>query len=154
MARVLIVLLIAVGAVACGGGGGSGASSGSNGASDSASQSASPSAGAGSASGSESESASASSGRSDAVSDLSEFVCEPDAAGQWNASGVITNSSGQAADYRITVVVSEGPGASLEGKRRTMTELAPDTPESFDIKRLPGASGSDTACQVQVLRLG
>lgn len=152
MARVLIVLLIAVGAVACGGGGGSGASSGSNGASDSASQSASPSAGAGSASGS--ESASASSGRSDAVSDLSEFVCEPGAGGQWNASGVITNSSGQAADYRVTVVVSEGPGASLEGKRRTMTQLAPDTPESFDIKRLPGASGSDTACQVQVLRLG
>jgi len=152
MARVLIVLLIAVGAVACGGGGGSGASSGSSGTSDSSSQSASPSAGAGSASGS--ESASASSGRSDAVSDLSEFVCEPDADGQWNASGVITNSSGQAADYRVTVVVSEGPGASLEGKRRAMTELAPDTPESFDIKRLPGASGSDTACQVQVLRLG
>ena len=150
MARVLIVLLIAVGAVACGGGGGSGASSGSNGASDSASQSASPSAGAGSASGSES----ASGGRSDAASDLSEFVCEPGAGGQWNASGVITNSSGQAADYRVTVVVSEGPGASLEGKRRTMTQLAPDTPESFDIKRLPGASGSDTACQVQVLRLG
>jgi len=150
MARVLIVLLIAVGAVACGGGGGD--SSGSSGASDSASQSASPSAGARSASGS--ESASASSGRSDAASDLSEFVCEPDADGQWNASGVITNSSSQAADYRVTVVVSEGPGASLEAKRRTMTELAPDTPESFDIKRLPGASGSDTACQVQVLRLG
>ena len=149
MARVLIVLLIAVGAVACGGGGGSGDSSGATGASDSASQSASPSAGPGSASGSEP----ASGGRSDAASDLSEFVCEPDADGQWNASGVITNSSGQAADYRVTVVVSEGPGASLEGKRRTMTELAPDTPESFDIKRLPGASGSDTACQVQVLRL-
>lgn len=149
MARVLIVLLIAVGAVACGGGGGSGESSGSNGTSDSASQSASPSAGAGTGSGSES----ASGGRSDAASDLSEFVCEPDADGQWNASGVITNSSGQAADYRVTVVVSEGPGASLEGKRRTMTELAPDTPESFDIKRLPGATGSETACQVQVLRL-
>lgn len=149
MARVLIVLLIAVGAVACGGGGGSTDSSDGSGASDSASQSLSPSAGTGSGSGSES----ASSGRVDAVSDLSEFVCEPDADGQWNASGVITNSTGQAADYRVTIVVSEGPSASLEGKRRTMTELAPDTPESFDIKRLPPAAGSDSACQVQVLRL-
>jgi len=147
MARVLIVLLIAVGAVACGGGGGGGSADPSGG-SDGPSQSAS--AGAGSDSGSGSGAASA---REDAASDLSEFVCQPDADGRWNASGVITNSSGQAADYRVTVVVADGPGDSLEGKRRTLTELAPDTPEQFDIKRLPADGASDSACQIQVLRL-
>jgi len=147
MARVLIVLLIAVGAVACGGGGGGG-SADSSGGSDGPSQSAS--AGAGSDSGSGSGAASA---REDAASDLSEFVCQPDADGRWNASGVITNSSGQAADYRVTVVVADGPGDSLEGKRRTLTALAPDTPEQFDIKRLPSDGASDSACQIQVLRL-
>ncbi|HKE70102.1 MAG TPA: hypothetical protein VKB55_12650 [Nocardioidaceae bacterium] len=149
MARVLIVLLIAVGAVACGGGGGGGSADPSGG-SDGPSQSASASAGAGSDSGSGSGAASA---REDAASDLSEFVCQPDADGRWNASGVITNSSGQAADYRVTVVVADGPGDSLEGKRRTLTALAPDTPEQFDIKRLPADGASDSACQVQVLRL-
>jgi hypothetical protein len=149
MARVLVVLLIAVGAVACGGGGGGG-SADSSGGSDGPSQSASASDSAEAGSGSE---AGAESGREDAASDLSEFVCQPDADGRWNASGVITNSSGQAADYRVTVVVADGLGASLEGKRRTLTGLDPDTPEQFDIKRLPADGTSDSACQVQVLRL-
>jgi hypothetical protein len=161
MSRVVVLVMIAVGAVACGGGGDD-----STAASDPPSQSASPSEDAssdasaesesGSESGSESSSASddsASSSRTDAAADLSEFVCEPDADGEWSASGVITNSGGQEADYRVTVVVTDGPGASVPGKRRTLTELDPESPEPFDIKRLPADGATDATCQVEVLRL-
>lgn len=156
--------MIALGAVACGGGGDDPTA-----ASDPPSQSASPSEEASAdasadasteaetgseADSGESDSAeSGSSTRTDAAADLSEFVCEPDADGEWSASGVVTNSSGQQADYRVTVVVADGPGASVPGKRRTLTELDPESPEPFDIKRLPADGSTDATCQVEVLRL-
>ncbi len=134
----LVLVLIAVGAVACGGGGDDPAAT-----PDTASPSAStPAPDAESAVGS----------KVDAAADLSEFVCEPDDDGEWNASGEITNSSGEAADFRVTVVVSDGPGASLAGKRRTLPQLAPEASEPFDIERLPSVDDTDATCQVQVLR--
>jgi hypothetical protein len=138
MSRVLVLVLIAVGAVACGGGGDDPAA---------APDTSSPSAAA-----STPDAESAAGSKVDAAADLSEFVCEPDDDGEWNASGVITNSSGEAADYRVTVVVSDGPGASLAGKRRTLPQLSPEAPEPFDIKRLPSVDDTDATCQVEVLR--
>lgn len=137
MSRVLVLVLIAVGAVACGGGGDHPAA-----APDTASASAPARQSAESSSGS----------KIDAAADLSEFVCEPDGDGEWDASGVITNSSDQTADYRVTVVVSDGSGASLTGKRRTLPELTPEAPEPFDIKRLPSVDDTDATCQVEVIR--
>jgi hypothetical protein len=151
MSRVVVLVMIAVGAVACGGAGDDSTS-----ASDPPSQSASPSEEASADVSAESGSDPAESGsstRTDAAADLSEFVCEPDADGEWSASGVITNSGGEAADYRVTVVVTDGPGASVPGKRRTLTELDPESPEPFDIERLPAAGETDATCQVEVLRL-
>ena len=152
MSRVVLLVMIALGAVACGG-----ADDGSTAASDPPSQSATPSAeaessAAESGSEAESESESASGSRADAAADLSEFSCEADADGEWGASGVITNSTGEEADYRVTVVVADGPGDSVPGKRRTLTDLDPGTPEPFDIKRLPADGTSDATCQVEVLR--
>jgi hypothetical protein len=142
MSRVWVLVMLAVGAVACGG-----SEDDSTAASDPPSQSATPSAEA------SAEAESASRSRADAAADLSEFSCEADADGEWSASGVVTNSTGEAADYRVTVVVADGPGDSVPGKRRTLTDLEPGTPEPFDIKRLPTAGESDATCQVEVLRL-
>jgi hypothetical protein len=89
----------------------------------------------------------------DAASDLSDFVCAADDDGDWNASGVITNSSEQPADYRVTVVVADGPGASLPGKSRTLTDLDPGFEEPFDVKRLAPTGDTDPTCSVEVLRL-
>ncbi len=89
----------------------------------------------------------------DAGSDLSDFVCAADDDGDWNASGVITNSSEQSADYRVTVVVADGPGASLPGKSRTLTDLDPGVEEPFDVKRVAPTGDADPTCNVEVLRL-
>jgi hypothetical protein len=89
----------------------------------------------------------------DAGSDLSDFVCAADGDGDWNASGVITNSTEQPADYRVTVVVADGPGASLPGKTRTLTDLDPGVEEPFDVKRLAPTGDTDPTCNVEVLRL-
>jgi hypothetical protein len=89
----------------------------------------------------------------DAGSDLSDFVCAADDDGDWNASGVITNSTEQPADYRVTVVVADGPGASLPGKTRTLTDLDPGVEEPFDVKRLAPTGDTDPTCNVEVLRL-
>ncbi|HYJ66992.1 MAG TPA: hypothetical protein VEX15_04955 [Nocardioidaceae bacterium] len=88
-----------------------------------------------------------------AGSDLSDFVCEADDDGDWNASGVITNSTGQLADYRVTVVVADGPGVALPGKSRTLTDLAPGIDEPFDVKRLAPSGEADPTCHVELLRL-
>jgi hypothetical protein len=89
----------------------------------------------------------------DAGSDLTDFACAADDDGGWNASGVITNSTGQPADYRVTVVVADGAGASLPGKSRTLTDLAPGVAEPFDVNRLAASGDTDPACNVEVLRL-
>jgi hypothetical protein len=89
----------------------------------------------------------------DAAADLSDFVCGPDKDGEWSASGVITNSTGRSADYRVTVVVADGSGASLPGKRRVLTALAPGAPEPFEVMNLPTSGATDSTCQVEVLRM-
>jgi hypothetical protein len=89
----------------------------------------------------------------DAAADLSDFVCGPDEDGEWSASGVITNSTGRSADYRVTVVVTDGSGGSLPGKRRVLTALAPGAPEPFEVKNLPASGATDSTCQVEVLRM-
>lgn len=89
----------------------------------------------------------------DAASDLSDFVCGPDEDGEWSASGVITNSTGRSADYRVTVVVADGGGVSQPGKRRVLTALAPGAPEPFEVKDLPASGATDSTCQVEVLRM-
>jgi hypothetical protein len=158
MSRVVVLVMIALGAVACGGGGDD-PTAASDPVSASPSEEALADGSAEAESGSEADSGepdsaeSGSSTRTNAAADLSEFVCEPDADGEWSASGVVTNSSGKEADYRITVVVVDGPGASVPGKRRTLTELDPESPEPFDIKRLPSEGATDATCQVEVLRL-
>jgi hypothetical protein len=89
----------------------------------------------------------------DAAGDLSEFVCAPGRNGVWNASGVLTNSTRRAADYRVTVVVAEGPGVSAPGKQRTLTALAPAKPAPFAMRRVFAGGAADATCQVEVLRL-
>jgi hypothetical protein len=142
MSRVLWLVVVATAVAACGGG------------------AEEPSASRTSASPSASQSPAASSpDRServvDAGDDLSDFVCaaDDDGDGDWNASGVITNSTGQPADYRITVVVAGGPGVSLPGKSRTLIDLAPGVEEPFDVKRLAPTGDTDPTCNVEVLRL-
>jgi hypothetical protein len=89
----------------------------------------------------------------EAASDLSDFGCAAGKDGAWDASGVITNSTGKPADYRVTVVVAEGPGVSVPGMRRTLTDLTPGRPEPFEIEGLPASGAADATCQVEVLRL-
>ena len=89
----------------------------------------------------------------EAASDLTDFACAPGADGQWDASGVVTNSGSKPADYRVTVVVAEGPGESVPGRRRTLTRLAPGVSKPFKLEGLPASGGSDPLCQVEVLRL-
>lgn len=143
MSRVLglIMSALVLSAVGCGGGGDSGDDG------DSAEPPAS------SPSSTTNKPRSAANSAVDANGDLSEFVCQADQDGEWNASGVITNSASRSADYRVTVVVSEGPGVSVPGKRRVLTDLAPGRPETFDVEAVPDAGDTDSTCQVEVLRL-
>jgi hypothetical protein len=140
MSRVLGLVVVAMAVAACGGG------------------SDEPSASPTSDSPAASHPSNASSDRSeehvvDAGSDLSDFVCAADDDGDWNASGVVTNSTGQPADYRVTVVVADGPGVALPGKSRTLTDLDPGGSEPFDVKRLAPSGDADPTCHVEVLRL-
>jgi hypothetical protein len=89
----------------------------------------------------------------DAAGDLSDFVCAADEEGDWDASGVVTNSTGERADYRVTVVVADGPGTALPGKSRTLTALDPGVAEPFKVKRLAPSGEADPSCNVEVLRL-
>jgi hypothetical protein len=148
MSRVLGMLVVALAVAACGGGSDDPDASPAS-ASDTPTES-QPSAGRSGGSGDAGESGDA---VVDAASDLSDFTCAADDDGEWNASGVITNSTAQPADYRVTVVVADGPGASLPGKSRTLTDLAPGVAEPFDVKRLAPSGEVDPLCNVEVLRL-
>jgi len=89
----------------------------------------------------------------DASGDLSEFACEVDDTGRWDASGVLVSSARTVGDYEVTVVVT-GPGeSSASGRQRVLLGVAPGEPTAFEIPDVPAVGSGDLTCQVQVVRL-
>lgn len=92
-------------------------------------------------------------GGQDASSDLSEFVCAPDASGVWNATGVLTSTASAPADYSVTVIVAGPEASAAPGRRRVLEDLDPGVPVRFQIRAVPPEGDRDLTCQVRVLRL-
>jgi len=86
----------------------------------------------------------------DAIEDLSDFTCAPDARGAWAASGVLTNTTRRVASYAVTVVVAESQAAGVRGKQRRLP-TSPGEPKQFTIRGIP-VTGVDPACSVRVVR--
>jgi hypothetical protein len=89
----------------------------------------------------------------DASGDLSDFVCEPDDDGTWDASGVLTPSAARPGDYSVTVVVTGPDEGSAPGRRRVLVGLEPGVAAEFEVPDVPASGAGDLTCQVQVVRL-
>lgn len=83
---------------------------------------------------------------------LSDFRCEPDAAGAWSALGTVTNEAAAPADYLVTVVLAGATDESASGKRQLIPDLASGETYDLRLNRLPVPAGEAVSCQVQVLR--
>lgn len=89
----------------------------------------------------------------DAAEDLSGFACEPDGAGGWDASGVLTSSASGPEDYAVTVVVT-GPGeTSAPGRRKLVRRVEPGVATPFEVPNVHPVGAGDLTCQVRVVRL-
>jgi hypothetical protein len=92
-------------------------------------------------------------GGEDASADLSEFVCAPDQAGAWNASGVLTPSGPGTGDYSVTVVVATAEESSVQGRERVLAGLEAGVPVPFTIRDVPPEGTGDLTCHIKVVRL-
>jgi len=90
----------------------------------------------------------------DASEDVSGFVCEPDAAGSWDASGVLTSSASGPEDYAVTVLVTGPDETSAPGRRMVLRGLEPGVATPFEVPDVRPVGGGDLTCQVRVVRLG
>jgi hypothetical protein len=90
----------------------------------------------------------------DASGDVSGFVCQPDAAGSWDASGVLTSSATAPEDYAVTVLVTGPDETSAPGRRRVLRGLEPGVATPFEIPDVRPVGAGDLTCQVRVVRLG
>jgi hypothetical protein len=90
----------------------------------------------------------------DASEDVTGFVCEPNDAGSWDASGVLTSSAPTPEDYAVTVLVTGPDETSAPGRRIVLRALEPGVATSFEVPDVRPVGAGDLTCQVRVLRLG
>ncbi|MFI5430197.1 hypothetical protein [Aeromicrobium sp. UC242_57] len=81
---------------------------------------------------------------------LSEFRCEQDAEGRWNASGVLSNSGKAKVTYQVTIYIGQATGGEERARTKQVPSVAPDGSVEFTIKNVP-APKSGGPCHVQVL---
>jgi hypothetical protein len=82
---------------------------------------------------------------------LSGFACGPDDAGVWTATGTLTNTGTDDADYVVTVVVA-GPDSLTVKAKRQVVGLRSGGSEPLEIDTLPLPSDGELSCQAEVVR--
>ncbi len=82
---------------------------------------------------------------------LSGFVCAPDDDGTWAASGTLTNSGADDADYVLTVLVAGPTSTTAQAKRQRVT-LAGGESLPVELTSLPAPAEGELSCQAQVVR--
>jgi hypothetical protein len=82
---------------------------------------------------------------------LSGFACGPDGSGVWTATGTLTNTGSDPADYVVTVVVA-GPDSTAVRAKRQVVGLRSGASEPLAIDTLPLPAEGELSCQAQVLR--
>ena len=82
---------------------------------------------------------------------LSGFACGPDESGVWTATGTLTNTGADPADYVVTVVVA-GPDSTAGRAKRQVVGLRSGASEPLAIDTLPLPTEGELSCQAQVLR--
>lgn len=86
-----------------------------------------------------------------ALADLSGFSCETDAAGDWQAGGVIHNGGKSKAAYQVVIYLGPADGKERKAKTKAIGAISAGQSLKFAYKRLPDADVDDP-CFVQVLR--
>ncbi|UYM07054.1 hypothetical protein [Solicola gregarius] len=84
---------------------------------------------------------------------LTAFDCAADDAGAWSATGTLTNTESDPADFRVTIVVAPPDAASGRAREITVTDVPSGESTEFRAKKLPDTAGDDVACSVQVALL-
>jgi hypothetical protein len=81
---------------------------------------------------------------------LSQFRCDPDGAGTYQASGVLANSTKAKVTFQVTVYVGEATGAPASAKTEEVPKVAGGGSIKFVIDKIPAPADGGT-CHVQVL---
>ena len=81
---------------------------------------------------------------------LSDFRCEQDAAGVWNASGVLSNGTKSKATYQVTVYIGQATGGDERAKTKQVPSVAAGGSVEFTMSKIP-APKEGGPCHVQVL---
>lgn len=81
---------------------------------------------------------------------LSQFRCDPDGAGTYQASGVLANSTKGTVTFQVTVYVGEAAGAPASAKTKEVPKVAGGGSIEFTIDTIPAPADGGT-CHVQVL---
>ena len=82
---------------------------------------------------------------------LAGFSCAPDATGTWVATGTLTNSGADRADFVVTVLVA-GPTSTSAQAERQVLSLGPGESTPLELSSLPVPVGGELSCQAQVVR--
>lgn len=81
---------------------------------------------------------------------LSDFRCEQDAAGVWNASGVLSNGTKSKATYQVTIYIGQATGGDERAKTKQVPSVAAGGSVEFTMSKIP-APKEGGPCHVQVL---
>jgi hypothetical protein len=81
---------------------------------------------------------------------LSQFRCDPDGAGTYQATGVVKNSSKQKVDFQVTVHVGEPSATPQSAMTQRVPNVAARASAEFSIATIPAPAEGGT-CHVQVL---
>lgn len=86
-----------------------------------------------------------------APEDLTDFQCEADKKGEWNASGILRNESKDRATYQVTVFVGEANGQDAKAMTTRVESVLAGGSTKVEVSQIP-ADKDAGQCYVQVLR--
>jgi hypothetical protein len=81
---------------------------------------------------------------------LSRFRCDPDGAGAFTASGILSNATKAAVTFQVTVFVGQPGPAPQSARTKQVPKVAPGGSVDFQLDQVPAAPEGGT-CHVQVL---
>jgi hypothetical protein len=81
---------------------------------------------------------------------LSQFRCDPDGAGTFQASGVVENAAKGKVTFQVTVYVGEPQAVPQSAKTKQLAGVAGGGSIPFEIYKIPAPPAGGT-CHVQVL---
>ncbi len=83
---------------------------------------------------------------------LSDLDCGQRPSGAWSASATLTNTTGEPADFVVTVAIAGPEQDTAQAGRQRIRGLAAGDSVDLVLRRLPAPGGDQLTCQVQVIR--